>query len=145
MRAPIGNPDGRTHSGGVKSGYRMVSTGLLLFTALRAVDAGRTHENGTGAMWIAPELVENPLPALPCSHSATLVDRELVFETLAAEHIDEDVPHLAASAARDVVTFEWHAATGELTFSTDAGSPVFSDLAPSFQASSASTRNCGSR
>ncbi|MDF3021192.1 MAG: hypothetical protein K0Q92_2495 [Steroidobacteraceae bacterium] len=123
----------------------MVSIGLLLFTALRAADAGRTHENGTGAMWIAPGLVEDALPALPCSHSVTPVHRELVFETLAAEDIDEDVSRLAASAAREVVTFEWHAATGELTFSTDASTAVFSDLAPSFQVSSASTRSCGSR
>lgn len=122
----------------------MVSIGLLLFTALRAADAGRTHENGTGAMWIAPELVEDALPSLPCGLSATMVGREVVFETLAAADIDEDLPRLMASAAREVVTFEWNDATGELTFSTDASTEVISDLAPSSQASSASTRNCGS-
>lgn len=128
----------------------MVSIGLLLLVAFRATDAGRAHESGTGAMWIAPELVGpeltgKSLPAQTCSQSAALTAREVVFETLDADDIDADLPRLLASGAREVVRFEWNAATGELGFDTEARTTVFTDLASSSRASSASTRNCGSR
>lgn len=130
----------------------MVSIGLLLLVAFRATDAGRAHESGTGAMWIAPELVGpeltgKTLPAQTCSHSAALAAREVVFETLDAdaEAIDADLPRLLASGAREVVRFEWNAATGELGFNTQAGTTVFRDLASSSHASSVPIRSCGSR
>ena len=149
MRAPIGNPHRRKHAACVKSGYRMVSIGLLLLVSLRATDAGRAHESGTGAMWIAPELIGseltgNPLPTRTCGHPTALSSRELIFETLDAEDVDSDLPRLLASGAREVVKFEWNAATGELGFNTQAGTTVFSDLAPSSRASSALNRRCGS-
>lgn len=123
----------------------MVSISLLLFAALWAVDAGRAHENGTGAMRIAPELVARHLPVQGCSQTASLAGRELVFETLDPSEIDADLPRLMASSAREVVNFEWNAATGELGFSTHSTTAIFSDLATSSRVSSPSTRSCGSR
>ena len=109
-----------------------------------AADAGRVHENGTGAMWIAPELLPVPAQALTCAQLAALKQRELVFETLDTRNIDAELPLLTSPATREVVNFEWHAATGELSFDTHSDSAVFSDLA-SAQASSDSLPSCGSR
>jgi hypothetical protein len=122
----------------------MVSLGLSLYAALHAADAGRVHESGTGAMWIAPELVAGSLPVQHCGQKTALQSRELTFETLDPRDIDTELPRLLASATREVVTFEWNAATGELAFSTNAASSVFSDLAASSRISP-SARNCGSR
>lgn len=130
--------------GVVKSGYRWVSAGFLLFTTLMAVDAGRVHESGTGAMWIAPELLPRALPARHCAQVAAIPQRDLVFETLDPRHIDDHLPLITSSAPREVVNFEWNAATGELSFDTHSASAVFSDLAAA-QVSSGSLPSCGSR
>ncbi len=97
-------------------------------------------------MWIAPELVNAALPPVRhCSQSAALSRPDIVFETLDPGEIDEELPRHLANAAREVVNFEWHPATGELSFSTHARTNVFSDLAPSSSIFAASAPNCGSR
>lgn len=124
----------------------MVSMGLSLLATLWAAEAGRAHESGTGAMWIAPELVAESLPVPHCSQTAAITGRELVFETVDSTDVDTDLSRLIASATREVVSFEWNAVTGELGFSTThTTTAVFSDLAPSSQASPSSAPSCGSR
>jgi len=95
------------------------------------------HESGTGAMWIAPELVARPLSVDTCAHSGSAYRRELVFETLDANEIDPDLPRMIASAKREAVDFEWNAATGELSFSATDNSAVFGALATLSRASAA--------
>jgi hypothetical protein len=145
MPDPIGTRRGAPHACGVKSGYRQVSIGLLVFVALGPTDAGRLHESGTGAMWIAPELVASSSGVQKCSQAAAMSRPELIFETLDAGDLDDEAPRQLASAAREVVDFQWNPATGELSFHTHATTGIFSDLAPSSAASAASAPSCGSR
>src|SRR5262245_64604761 len=112
--------------GTVKSGYGMVSISLLML-AVCAADAGREGETGTGAMWIAPELAREPT-ALTCAQSASVRPRDLVFETIEPGEVDEEEIRLLSMAGREVVSFEWNPATGELSYSTTAPTAVFSDL-----------------
>jgi hypothetical protein len=127
---------------GVK-GCATVSFGLLL-AAFISPHAGRVSESGTGAMWVAPELVATHAgPAQPCAQSAALRAKSLVFETI-ERGASFDEARLA-SAAREVVSFEWNPATGELSFSTSAPTGVFKDLAASSPAYLRSAPNCGSR
>ena len=143
LPAPIGSGPRQLHAGGVNRS-RSVSL-LLLFAALTAADAGRVGESGTGAMWIAPELLEAHATAQTCAQTASMTSRELVFEMLQPDDIDADLPRLLATASREVVDFEWNPATSELRFTTTAPTAVFSDLELSAQASVALPMNCGSR
>jgi hypothetical protein len=118
---------------------------FFLSVAFAATDAGRVGESGTGAMWIAPELVTAAPAARPCSQPTALQARDLVFETLEVEDIDAELPRQLATASHEVVAFEWNAATGELSYTTSADAGVFSDLASSLPASARSGPSCGSR
>ncbi len=96
----------------------------MFLGALAAADAGRVGEDGTGAMWVAPELLEAVAAAAGCASSvaATTCNR----------------------MAR--VAFEWHPATGELSFAADDVHPAITlpeDFFPEPLASA--TRSCGSR
>jgi hypothetical protein len=132
----------------VKSGKRRVSIPVATLVVLAvAANAGHENENGTGAMWIAPELVavQAPPAASACSQSALPQPAQLRFEMLDPADIEE---HLARPpvSTRAVVDFEWNAASGELSFQSSSGSTVFSDLAPPSDASGVSVQaNCGSR
>ena len=107
-----------------------------------ATDAGRESETATGALLVAPELVANPR-VQACSQPSGQ-RAELVFEMLDPHDIDTDLPRLLATGAREVVDFEWHEATGELSFRTTAASTVFSDLQyPASQAFARQRLNCG--
>ena len=112
---------------------------------LAAADAGRLGEGGTGALWIAPELVEGAPPAESCSQRAAVQPRELVFETLQPENFDAELPGQLALGARGVVAFEWNAGTGELSYTTSTAAGMFSDLAPSLVAYLPSGPRCESR
>jgi hypothetical protein len=133
------------HALAVNSGNRKVSACLALFAVLAAPLAGRHAENGTGAMWIAPELVDAATPVTqPCSQSAALHAREIVFETLSpGEPVDD--ARLLATASREMVRFEWNPSTGELSYDTSAAGGVFSDLATSSRISGPPPSSCGSR
>jgi len=90
----------------VNSGIRNFSiAAVAFFGAFVAEDAGRVGEDGTGAMWVAPELLdalgEGRLP--DCKH-------EVVIEA-------------ADLQTNGRVVFEWHPATGELTFATNQEKP----------------------
>lgn len=75
-----------------------------------AAQAGRPGEDGSGAMWIAPELVPPTAIAEPCVHRGTPTGRNLVFEVIRLDD-DRQMPARAGGA----VAFEWNAATGELS------------------------------
>jgi hypothetical protein len=120
----------------------MVSIGLMTFTVLGTVDAGRLHETGTGAVWVMPGLLNVAPDVQTCGQTAALRARELVFETVEVEDIDTELPSHMAATGREVVRFEWNAETGELTFDTTAPSAIFSDLAIATAVSSAPFRSC---
>ena len=145
---PIGTGRRVTHAYGVKSGNRWVCLGVSLFAVFSA-DAGRVSESGTGAMWIAPEIVSSgiktPTLAQSCNQESRARARELVFETLAPEDIDAELPRLMAEASHEVVDFQWNPATSELSFDTSAPPAVFSDLAHLAGASAGPAASCGSR
>jgi hypothetical protein len=112
-----------------------------------AATAGHENENGTGAMWIAPELVavQAPPAGSTCSQSAVSQRAQLRFEMLDPADIEE---HLATPPARTraVVGFEWDAVSGELSFRSSTGSAVFNDLAlPSDASGVLAQAHCGSR
>jgi len=115
----------------VNSGNRKASVLALVFLgALTAADAGRVGEDGTGAMWVAPELLEAMAAiGLPgCTSEAVAV------------------VEFAALQTNGRVAFEWHPATGELSFSADGVNPAITlpgDFFPEPLASA--TRSCGSR
>jgi hypothetical protein len=128
----------------VNSGNRRFLPALILCATLYAANAGRPGESGTGAIWIAPELLESRHDVQPCRQLTTVDAPDPVFEMLEAETADLDGPQLADSA-REVVAFEWNPATGELSYSATATTRVFSDLGYATLASAAAFRNCGSR
>lgn len=105
---------------------------LLALATLVATDAGRVGESGTGAMWIAPELVRVAAPAaMACSQPANLRAREIVFEIIEP---GDSAPAALAAASREVVRFEWHPESGELVYDTAARTAVFSDVLPTHSA-----------
>jgi hypothetical protein len=122
--------------------YRGLTPALLCVSALFATDAGREGESGAGALWVAPELVNVHPDAQPCSQLADLRAPELMFEVLDPDRIDADRPQLLVSATREVVTFEWNATTGELSYIATAPTRMFSDLGYATQASAAVGPRC---
>jgi hypothetical protein len=93
-----------------------------------AGNAGHRHEDGTGAVWVAPELLaaldEGGLPG--CMHDL-LID--------------------PARMQQGRVEFEWHPATGELSFAQDAANPVkhLAASSPSPQPLPLAMQSCESR
>lgn len=95
-----------------------------------AADAGRVGEDGTGAMWVAPELLELVAPARQtgCAGEAVVTVADL------------------ASAGR--TTFEWNPDTGELSFDARGVMPQVAlpeDWLPDSQVLALTTQSCGSR
>jgi hypothetical protein len=113
----------------VNSGNRIFSfCTLLLLGGFAAPDAGRVGEDGTGAVWVAPELLEAlESPKFPvCAHDAVI--------------------EVAAVQSNGRVEFEWHPATGELSFAAEGLNPPVTlpeYLVP--EPLAAATRNCESR
>jgi len=95
------------HADTVTSGTRSLQLLLLAGIAvLAAGNAGHRHEDGTGAVWVAPEL----LAALE-SRGVSSCMHDVVIEPARME-------------AEVRVGFEWHAATGELSFADAPGSGI---------------------
>jgi hypothetical protein len=128
----------------VISGKHKVWTPVSALVALTmATAAGRLGEDGTGAMWIAPELLALQAPsriATECNLSAGARSQELIFEVI---HLDQDELHLA-NDNQELVEFAWNPATGELTYRADGGSRFFTDL-EALSASDAAPASCVSR
>jgi hypothetical protein len=114
----------------VNSGKRPVSLAFLVIGAFASADAGRLGEDGTGAMWVAPELLETLEAALPgCTGNALVTAADL--------------------PAQGKVSFVWNPATSELSFdaaarltSTTSTLTLPEDFEPS---ASTPLGNCGSR
>jgi hypothetical protein len=112
----------------VNSGNRTFIISVVAFLgAFAAADAGRLGESSTGAMWVAPELLEALDKARfpDCTH---------------------DVVIKADLQTNGRVVFEWHPDTGELSFATPgeksaAKLPEWSSSEPL----AATTLGCGSR
>jgi hypothetical protein len=118
---------------------------LLALGALVAPDAGRVGESSRGELWVAAGLEDVRAIAQPCSQRTSIEARDLVFERVGPGDLDVDEIRRLAAGAREVVNFEWNAATGELTYDTSAPTGVFSDLAPSSLASFPTPPICESR
>lgn len=102
---------------------------LACFGVLAAANAGRPDEDGTGAVWVAPEL----LAALEASPFGSCT-RDVVIEP-------------ARMQAEGRVAFEWNPATGELSFA-DTETPAPTRPAPSFPSphpEALAIQSCGSR
>lgn len=81
-----------------------------------------------------------------CSEPVIAEPTSLVFERIEVGEAEDDLPGLLAANAREVVNFEWNAATGELSYRTTTTTRIFSDLEhSSSQGASPAGRNCGSR
>ena len=146
-RAPIGSGRPYPHAHAVKSGKRTVSIHVFTLVALSAAAlAGREGEDGTGSMWIAPELVAKSAPfTAGCSLPTRTRNVELRFEMLDPRDIDSHSPQLSLQdAQREIVKFDWNPATSQLTYRSAAGSNVFSDLALPSDGGPAPA-SCGSR
>jgi hypothetical protein len=101
---------------------------LVFLGALTAADAGRVGEDGTGAMWVAPELLEAVAAVGPPGCTSEAVVEVTTLQT------------------NGRVAFEWHPATGELSFAEGGVKPAIT-LPADFRPESLvrATRSCGSR
>jgi hypothetical protein len=132
----------------VKSGNRWVFLALLTsFVALGATDAGFRGEDGSGMVWVAAELLAPDGGDPGCRVEPLPQKAALHFETV--DPSDEDTAEAAetmAGGAGGMVNFEWNAATGELSFTADAGIAALT-LPEDFVnvASAQSIRSCGPR
>ena len=85
----------------MNSGNRVYSiAALICLGAFAATDAGRAGEDGTGAVWVAPELLE-------------------ILEAVRLPGCAHDVVIEADLRNNGRVAFEWHPATGELSFASN--------------------------
>jgi hypothetical protein len=130
----------------VKSGNRRVFTALLTsFVALGAADAGFHGEDGSGMVWVAAELLV-PDSGDPGCRIVTLPQKAaLHFETVdsSAEYTAEAAETLAGGTGR-MVSFDWNAATGELSFTASVGIAALTLPEDYVQvASDQSIRSCG--
>jgi hypothetical protein len=109
---------------------------------LAASAAGRVGEDGSGALWIAPELVPAPTVAQNCSQLFRLDTTELVFEIIRDEG-QSDLAQVAALSRNRV--FDWNPKTGELVFTGASPVGMFGGMeSRTVRFSSAPVRSCGS-
>lgn len=106
------------HAGAMNSGKTVSLIVLTVLGALGTADAGRTWEDGTGAMWVAPELLAASANTwIACKSAMPLDDR---------------------------ISFDWLPATGELTFDAAISAVTLpEDSLP--RASTLAARSCESR
>jgi hypothetical protein len=111
----------------VTSGNRKVY-GTLLGCAgmLAAAQAGRVGEDGSGAMWIVPELVSRRPSITACTHTVQPAKRDIVFEVIRAQAGSNDVRLLRGASG--AVVFEWNEATSELSFAAIPSTKIFDDV-----------------
>jgi hypothetical protein len=126
---PNGKLAREIHARTVNSGNRVTTAVISLLCVFAATDAGRVGEDGTGAMWVAPELLAAVAPAQPECGSNVVVQ----------------VTDLAAAGR---VNFDWHPATGELSFDARGVMPQVDlpdDWLPDSQDLVTPIQSCGSR
>jgi hypothetical protein len=132
----------------VKSGNRRVFLALLSsFAALGAADAGFRDEDGSGMVWVAAELLAPESADPGCRIEPLPQKAALHFETVdSSDEYTADAAETMAGGTSSMVSFEWNAATGELSFTADAGIAALT-LPEDFVkvASDQSIQNCGPR
>jgi hypothetical protein len=123
----------------------MVSMHVFALAALSAASlAGRVGEDGTGAMWIAAELVQSAAPITSnCNQPLRIQNVDLKFEVVDFQDSDSQASPLADN--HDSVDFEWNPATSELSYRAGTGASVFSDLVPPSAPGGRAPASCGSR
>jgi hypothetical protein len=110
---------------------------------LAAAHAGRVGEDGSGAMWIAPELIPPKAVGEPCVHAVRPELRDLVFEVV-REGDEAEEARLVRGWPR-AVAFEWNETTSELSIAESSGPPIFDDLEnAAVLRSPLQARSCGS-
>jgi hypothetical protein len=132
----------------VKSGNRKVLLALLTsFVALGAADAGFRGEDGSGMVWVAAELLAPDGGDPGCRIEPLPQKAALHFETVeSSDEYTAEAAETMAGGTSSMVSFEWNAATGELSFTADSGIAAVT-LPEDFVkvASDQSIRNCGPR
>ena len=143
MTVPIGRSTRSSHAGIVKSGKLTVYIYAVAMLSAATV-AGRVGEDGTGAMWIAPELLE-PAASITanCGQPTRIQTVDVKFEILELGDVDERADRLADN--HEAVDFEWNPASSELSYRTSSRTSVFNDLALPSVGESALAASCGSR
>jgi hypothetical protein len=133
----------------VNPGKHTVSIAVLgVLACFAARDAGNALSDEPAALELgwAEALESVPAKAEACSGILTDQPARLVFERISLDEADAGHPELLASHAREVVNFEWNAATGELSYRTTTATKIFSDLEhSSTQAASLAGPSCVSR
>jgi hypothetical protein len=100
-------------------------------------------EDGSGAMWIAPELVSKGPVGEPCAHAVRPATRDVVFEVV--RWGDEAGQARVIRDSSRAVAFEWNEATSELSLAETSGTAMFDDLEDSAVLDSPlQARSCGS-
>lgn len=85
------------------------------------------------------------VPAMLCNEVGVGEPRDIVFEWVKPGDLAAEDLHQLADGNREMVTFHWNEATGELSYDTSAPTAVFSDLVASSPASARNRANCESR
>jgi hypothetical protein len=128
----------------VNTGNRKVLSRLSLgaLVLMVSTQAGRIGEDGSGAMWIAPELLAAKTRVEPCNRRNPASTRDVVFEVIRLED-HPDSPHF--ETRQGAVAFEWNAATGELSFAGTSRGEIFPDVkGVAHRATHLEARSCGS-
>jgi hypothetical protein len=92
---------------------------------------GRDNGNRAGGMWVAPELAEMTVVTAGCGEMSSPAG-ELRFEKIAP---GDDAP------MPSIVRFQWHPATGELSFTTESKTLTLPETLVT-AASARSSRHC---
>jgi hypothetical protein len=87
-----------------------LSVVFSILGALAAADIGRDNVNRVDGIWVAAELAEITAVAMACGEMGPPPE-ELRFEKIA---LGDDAP------MPSIVSFQWHPATGELSFTTQS-------------------------
>ena len=100
---------------------------LACLGSLAAANAGRSDEDGTGAVWVAPELLSSldSTQLHGCMH-------DVVIEPVRMQ-------------ADGRVDFEWHPETGELSFAAETAHAITRPGASSEGTMALAMQSCGSR
>lgn len=117
----------------------MAAAGLLV-----APLAGRVGEDGSGAMWIAPELLRT-VPAQTCARGMDEQRSALVFEYLEPENAEREALRQMAATSRNGLPLDWNPVTRELELAGSHHTGMFGDVErAAAERSFLLARSCGS-
>jgi hypothetical protein len=108
-----------------------------------AAQAGRVGEDGSGAMWIASELLPKVPVGEPCSHDVRPASPDVVFEVIHWDDAAEEARLIRGSSR--AVAFDLNETTSELSLAESSATAIFGDLVDSTVVDSPlRARSCGS-